>query len=286
MDKPKLDLQAEARLVRDILDGSKSAWHEFIERYSGIIYSVARRHMYSEDRVRDAYVDCLRALYTTKLAQYQEGIRLAPWIATIARRMCIDQLRHELGRSARPRGLKNLSEEDQEVFRSYYVEGQPFGSVLEQLQRDRPEFEAAHLASALRRIENSISDESLRRIAYDLHANSLGATSGRLVRYFESVRAELGRRQSAANPEYRLLEKEAAEVLVRLRAQLKSLPDEDQIVLTLRFERNMSAKEMEAELGLPSTRRAYSLIDAAIRRLRVLMTQPLGKEEEERGRAS
>ena len=48
-------------MAGDIAAGSINAWHEFIKRYSGLVYSVVRRHLLTDD---DDEIRSARVRYT------------------------------------------------------------------------------------------------------------------------------------------------------------------------------------------------------------------------------
>jgi DNA-directed RNA polymerase specialized sigma24 family protein len=124
------------------------------------------------------------------------------------------------------------------------------------------------MLASLQNIEARVDDRSLRRLAYDLHAQSSGASSGRLLAYLDHVREEFKLYEGAHRPEYHLLEREARRTLDRVRQLIDELPAEDRQVYTLRFERGWTAQRIAEELGLPDARGAYTLVDRIVRRLR------------------
>ncbi|MGH7731200.1 MAG: sigma-70 family RNA polymerase sigma factor, partial [Candidatus Eiseniibacteriota bacterium] len=184
------------------------------------------------------------------------------------RSQVLDHLRRRFGRRHPPEGLRRLPRCDREIFRRYYVEGQSFADVLHALQVDEPAWNDMRLFSALRRIEGKIGDRWLRRLAYDLHAQSTGAASGRLVAYLDHVRDEFKLNEGAHSPDYHLMEREAQAVVERLRTFLAALPAREQTILSLRFERGWSARRIAEELGLSGPRAAYTVLDRIVRGLR------------------
>ena len=67
------------------------------------------------------------------------------------------------------------------------------------------------------------------------------------------------------------MEKEVTVAAARVRALLSELPAEERRVLELRFDRGLTVREISKKLKLGGQRRAYTVIDRAIRRLRILM---------------
>jgi len=256
--------------VREILNGSSEAWRAFLNRYSGLIWAVIRRYLPAResDDANTVFADLLTRLYRTKFATYEGRASLATWLTLVARAETVDHLRHRFGRRMLPRGLKTLSEIERSIFRMYYVEGRGFREVLAELRRLDPSWNVQRLLDSLRNIEAQVDDRSLRRLAYDLHAQSSGASSGRLLAYLDHVREEFKLHEGAHRPEYHIMEREARNVLERIRAMIEELPAADRYVYTLRFERGWTAQQIAEELGLADSRGAYTLVDRIVRGLR------------------
>ena len=239
------------------------AWHRLVERHSAVIHSVLRRYLQDEEEVRDAYVDTLERLYKGQLARYEGRSSLSTWLVFVARSAALDRLRSRLGRRELPAGVKDLSEREREIFRRYYFEGQSFEAV-----RHWAALPADELAEILGRIEATLSRRSLRRYAYDLHASSVGAASGRLLEFLDHLREEHAGRLSEREPDYALLEKEARATTRRVRALIERLPEAERRILTLRFDHGLSARQIAESMGLEGQRQAYTQVDRALRRLR------------------
>jgi RNA polymerase sigma factor (sigma-70 family) len=79
-------------LVRDAASGDKSAWDELVERYSGLVWAVARGH-------RLAHADAADVFQTTwlrlveHLARLREPEHLGGWLSSTARHEALRMLR-------------------------------------------------------------------------------------------------------------------------------------------------------------------------------------------------
>jgi len=270
------DRDADLALVRDIRAGSAAAWNLFLERYLGLMSAVIRRYLPGQGREghRAVVADLLGELYGEKLDTYQGRSSLSTWLTLVARTVAVDQLRRRFGRRAVPRGLKRLGNAEKKVFQLYYMDGLSIGEVLRQLGRSDPTWSVNRLLAVLDRIEREVDDRSLSRIAYDLHAQSTGAASGRLLAYLDHVRAEFQLEEGAHRPEYHIMEREARHMVERLRAELADLPEQERRIYTLRFERGWSAQQIAEELGLADTRSAYTLIERLKRLLKRRLQRP------------
>lgn len=113
--------------------------------------------------------------------------------------------------------------------------------------------------------------QSLRFEPARRQATAVAAESGRLLAYLEQQRVENEERMWAQNPETLRLEREALAATHRIRAAIANLPAADREVLALRFERGFSARQIARHLGLSSQRRAFTILDATLRRVRRAM---------------
>lgn len=267
-------------VARAILSGDEATWTSFVERYSPLIRAVIRRYVRSRDRevARTIYADTLEAIYKRKLRTYEGRAALSTWTALVARTEVMDHLRRSFGRHELPRAFHRLDEKDQLIFRLYYVEGRDFEDVKHLLSSRDPSWTAVRVAASLQRIEDRLNDGWLRRVAYDVHAQSTGAASGRLLEYLDHVRAEYKQNQGGHSPEYHLMEREARRTVSHVRAVLDRLPPAEKKLMVLRFERGWSARRIADELGLRSPRNVYTVIDRIIRRLRRMFGPRRGEQ--------
>jgi RNA polymerase sigma factor (sigma-70 family) len=167
--------------------------------------------------------------------------------------------------------LEQLSETERLILRLYYVEGKSFEEVRHRLMDLDVQIDRDGLIDALRRIDQHIDSRTLKRYAYDLHAVSVGAISGRLLEFLDWWRGEQEALRRDRNPEQELIEKEARQLAADVHTLLDCLPEEEREVLSLRFDKEWSAKRIADELGIPGARRVYTIVDRGLRRLRSLI---------------
>ena len=88
----RLDPDDTGQLVRGAADGDEVAWRGLVDRFSGLVWAVARAHRLASADAADVY-------QTTwlRLAEHIRGIdhpdRIGAWLATAARRECLQSLR-------------------------------------------------------------------------------------------------------------------------------------------------------------------------------------------------
>jgi DNA-directed RNA polymerase specialized sigma24 family protein len=230
--------------------------------------AVLRRYLFDEDELRTVYVDVLAKLRRGQLATYAGRSALTTWLTLVARGAAADHLRHRFGRREDPAGLEQLDDRAREVFRLYCVEGLDYEDVRLRLRESGRLGADESLAEILADIEARLTGRTLRRIAWDLHATSVGAASGRLLEYTQVMREERRRRGDEEQPDAALLAREAAATVARIRELMADLPEEERRILELRFDAGWTADRIAEELGLPGRRRVYTVADRALARLR------------------
>lgn len=259
-------------LIQEILDGSTVHWHAFVDRYSGLIYSVIRRQLFAEeeDEIRGVFTDVLDALYNGKLAEYEGRAELSTWLIVISRGKALDYLRKRDGRRKLPQAHDQLSPLEQQVFRLHHVEGLSFEAVIHTLASAGQRVTADDIANAVIRIDAIMDPHYLRRLEYESRAPSMGVVSGRLLNFLTEMRVRYDRPRSDT-PDNALEIKELEEMGARVRAMLAEMPDEAREVMRLRFDEGWTARRIADEMGLGSQRRVYTIIDRVIRTIRKRM---------------
>ena len=83
---------ATARLVSRAADGDQDAWEQLVERYSGLLWAVARAHRLTPVNAADVVQTSWLRL-VEHLAEIRNPDGLGAWLATTARRECLRALR-------------------------------------------------------------------------------------------------------------------------------------------------------------------------------------------------
>jgi RNA polymerase sigma factor (sigma-70 family) len=87
------DMAEVAFLVHAAADGDRAAWDALVDRYNGLVWSVARSHRLSTVDASDV-VQTTWLRLVENLGRLQEPERVGAWLATTARRECLRTLRH------------------------------------------------------------------------------------------------------------------------------------------------------------------------------------------------
>jgi RNA polymerase sigma factor (sigma-70 family) len=80
------------QLVRDAADGDQAAWNRLVERFNGLVWSVARGHRLDSADASDV-VQTTWLRLVENLGRLQEPERVGAWLATTARRESLRTLR-------------------------------------------------------------------------------------------------------------------------------------------------------------------------------------------------
>lgn len=193
-ERPGIDDQAVAALVRAASGGDAAAWRALVARFSGLIWSVVRAYRLSNADAADVF-------QTTwlRLAEYLDRIdnpaRVGAWLATTARRESLRVARA----SARtiPLGELSLTEigeaDDQSPERALLEREQQ----VQEVQRARLVWAEFHQLSdrcqQLLRVLMAVPPPSYVEVAaaLDMPVGSIGPTRGRCLR---QLREKLARR--------------------------------------------------------------------------------------------
>lgn len=265
------EFAADHDLVGRILAGSEADWHEFIDRYSGLVYSVLRRYLFQDEEIQDVWVKVMDRLIKGALNGYEGRSKLSTWLVFVARSTVFDHLRSVRGRREEPAGLEDLDERERLVFDRFHQQGRTYEEVRHELAESGRLADGESLAGILAAIEDRISVRVLRRIAWDLHAGGAGVASGRMLEFMEAAARESRERSGSITPEMELFRKETQDTLDRIRELMQELPEQERKVLELRFDDGWPARRIADELELSGQREVYTIVTRATRTLRRLL---------------
>ena len=88
-----LALVADADLVARCREGDQEAWSELVNRFSRYVYAITSRvYSLSSSDAEDVFQEVFARTYE-HLDELRDDTAVRPWIATLTRRLCVDQLR-------------------------------------------------------------------------------------------------------------------------------------------------------------------------------------------------
>jgi len=263
--------EADLALVEAVASGCLHSWHGFLNRYSGLIHSVLRRHLFAEDEddIRTVFVDVLETLYRGGLSKYRGESRLSTWLVVFTRNRALDKLRERRGRRRHPKGYELFDELTREVFRLYFVERLPLPVTVHELRwRGVSGADADGIVASIQRLEETLDRRYLESLEDECHARLSGVDSMRMLRYLINLRCEFEGRTAGDRPDALLVEEESAEIAEKVKQELSYLAADERKVVFLRYARGWSARRIAERLGLKNQRKAYLVIEKAVRKLR------------------
>lgn len=264
-------MQDQLILVHEVSSGCLEAWRTFLLQYSGLIFSVARRHLPTEveDDVRTVSVEILKQLYEGDLAKYKGTTQLSTWLFVYVKRRALDYWRAKHGRYREPVGLSRLKDIDREVLKLYYIERMSLEIVIQSLNWNGQEITADDVIDSILRIENTLDRRYLSRLESEYQARLSKIASVGLMKYMCHLRIEFETQTVGNMADHTLIEREAYELTQRVRTLVSNMSDMERRIIELRFNHRKTAKEISDLLNMNEPRKVYKIVDRVIHKLRV-----------------
>jgi len=259
------------RRVSEILDalGSSApedAWSVFLESYAPLLLQVARLLERDPDSASDCFLyicELLRAKSFRRLRKFDPhgSASFETWLRAVARNLCLDWRRREFGRHRPFKAVERLSAFDQEVFRLIHLEHVSQEDAAEILRDPLVDSRSA-IASSLGRISRLLTPRQLWL---------LSSQHTQLEQLSELE--ETGREVSEAlpSPEEKAIFRQRDQMLMTALARL-SPPD--RLLLRLRFEQELTLREIAGLAGLKDAQSADRKISEVLQKIRVELGKP------------
>jgi len=260
--------------IDDLLDqlrspASQEAWAAFLERYSSILLEVVRLFERHEDAVGDCFLFICEQLSRDdfrRLRRFRPDgpARFTTWLCAVARNLCLDWHRREVGRHRVFASVGRLSALDQQVFHCLFVELLPVEEAFLKLRPGFPQITVEHEREGADRVQSALTPRqrwllTLRRARA---AVSRTASLGQGDESVWDVPSEM------PNPEtWAALQEERAALLTAM----SSLSARDRLLVRLRFERELTLEEIARLTHLDNAQSADRRIQEAVEKLRAAM---------------
>lgn len=259
----------------------QSAWQEFLTEYSPLLYHAAQTFTRDGEDASDCFVFLCEHLAKNgfrRLLRFnpQGTASLPTWLRVVARNLCLDWHRKVYGRTRPFKNVQRLSAMEIEVYRCRYEHNLTREEALRHLQTTWPGLNERQLLEIEERLEDSLN--SLQRWILSSR-NSAGTVSTGLPSEGEDEGQEPEAADLSANPETVVSQ---AEQRRQLRESLAALSEEDQLLLRLRFEDELSLDEISQTTGQGDAQRVHRRLGAILEKLRFRMTGHEGRKK--RGR--
>jgi RNA polymerase sigma factor (sigma-70 family) len=251
-----------------LLSGADSSlgWEEFLAEFSPILQQVIVLSATDPDTQGDCFVFVCEQLARNRFRRLRKfdcsgRASFATWLRAVVRNLCIDWHRKNGGRF-RPFGwVSNLGSLDQHVFRCVYEQHRSIAHTF------------ACLAPVIPGLTVSSVEESADRLAARLSPRERWLLSSRQVRVEsldtngEDGFAMFDIPDLMPDPEHASLDRERYRALA---VAISALPPDDQLLLRLRFEQDLTLAEIARVAGLKDAQ-------TADRKIRTVLDQVRGR---------
>src|SRR3954462_15986968 len=107
----------DAQLVARCRQGDQAAWNELVERFSRYVYAICvQAFRLSSHDAEDVFQEVFARVYQ-HLERLRSDAAIWPWIAPLARRLCIDRLRADSREGPAAEGVPDEGDADEELAR-------------------------------------------------------------------------------------------------------------------------------------------------------------------------
>jgi len=241
---------------------AENAWNEFLEEYGSLILYVVRQHERDDDRVNDCFLYVCEKLSLDRfrrLRRFQpDGPAQFPtWLSVVVSNLSIDWRRKEFGRLRPFRAITKLPALDQLVFRSTFEGRMTFQECWHALQPQFPDLTEERLSDVVAHLHSVLTPRqhwllSIRR--RELRSFSEPTSSG-------ENRASREPEDPGPGPETLTQLEQERTTLLRAMSQLTSF---QRVLLRLRYQDDLTLKEVARLTGLGDPFRAKRQIQAAL----------------------
>lgn len=251
--------------------GHERAWDEFLNGYAPLILQVVHLFERDQDRIDDCFVFVCEQLKRGDLKRIRRFDTDGPasfstWLRTVVRNLCMDWRRKRFGRPRLYRSIARLPALEREVFHCIHIRRLSETEAFHTVKALHPSLTRIQLAECLTHIETALSPRQ----------SWLLTTSHPMLKSLSSSRRDSdlpGRESEVRDPE-RGPEEETArrEILASLREALNHLPSQQRLLVRLRFEQELSFKQIAHLTRLGSPLKAQRALQKAVAAIREEMT--------------
>lgn len=240
---------------------SEAAWELFIARYRGLIVSVVRRTLDSDEDAEDVVAEACAILSSDKLnrlARHSDSgkARFSTWLVTVVQRIAIDWIRHRDGRRrvTTPEGLSRIQNEIFDALirrRCSHVEA--YELIRQRLSGDLP---FAKFMNEVRATFTRLEEMSGKTVAH----------------YFPGPPAQI--EQAGLDPDDAAVMNESA---AKVNAAMQRLEPDERLAVHLFVIDELPAADVAKIVGWPNAKAVYNRVSRALSGLRRELSQ-LGVE--------
>ena len=260
--------------VEDILrqlgsDRPRDAWVQFLEEYSPILLQTIRHFERDPDHVSDCYLFVCQQLCRDRFRRLRRfrvdgSARFSTWLRAVVRNLCLDWHRQAMGRGWIFDSVAALAPADQEVFRLVFEQGASEDEVFPRLSARFPGWTRPQLAESVERIASALTPRQrwLLSVRLGRFGEGRGPAKGDVEE--DSHPVEL-LPDGVPSPESQAMRGQESK---RLRQAMDRLAADDQLLLQMRFEQELTLEQVARIMGLENAQAADRRIREVLKRLR------------------
>ena len=257
----------DRQILNRLASGDREqAWSEFLELYSPLILQVVHHFETEEDRAGECFLFVCDQLSTNecrRLRRFEPAgpAKFSTWLRVVARNLCLDWRRKEIGRPRVFRSVARLGVLDQQVFDCIFQCGMSLRETLLSLQGSYPKLTEEQVSDSVQRVRESLTSHQLwllctRRPKVQSLERDVATEDGVVATQIADPNpnpetlAEIGERRSA------------------LTCALSRLEKGERLLLGLRYEQGLTLEQVARLAGLGNAQRADRRIKEILTRLR------------------
>jgi RNA polymerase sigma factor (sigma-70 family) len=241
----------------------QSAWSEFLERYSGLIYHVVLTFDRDPDRSGNCYLFVCEQLSANDFRRVRKfnpvgAASFSTWLCAVARNLCLDWHRKEHGRHRVFGSVAQRSAADQMLFELVFRQGFSIEEAREELGRRGIGLSFAEAEEKISELHRCVSSRQLWLL-------SCGNGAADSIHSGDEGVLALEPADPAPDPEALAMLRETH---AQVSAALASLSDSDRLLVRLRYQEGLTLQQVAKLVGLKDAQTADRRLRDIIEQLR------------------
>jgi RNA polymerase sigma factor (sigma-70 family) len=275
---PRAGMPDIAKLLRRLRSANaQAAWEDFLLEFSSVLFQMANAFVRDEDEAADCFVyiceQFTRDRFRRLLQFKPEGpASFTTWLRVVARNLSFDWRRKKYGRIRPFKSVQSLSPLELEAHRLLHERGLSREETLQQLLVVWPHVTMDKLGE----IESKIADSLSSRQRWILSTRKQRESAAITTDYEEGTTEEaIPAIDAGPTPETLAVDHQQR---ARLSRCLGLLPPIEQLIVRLRFEDELSLKEIGRLTGLGDPLRVHRRLASILETLRIAMAEKNGRK--------
>ena len=257
-------MENDAQLIERFRQDPEGGYDELLRRFTRMMLHMIGRFMRDPDETMEVYTSIcerLRGDDFRALRRFNPGSELTPWLSVVVANACRDRFRRQRATSVPLSVLKKLDERERLVFRYYFQEHLAHEDISEVVTHQHGVLcTPLEVLRAVEKINGLLSAKKRWFLLTALNANRAHLS-------IEELR-EVGIQPAVTRPAELDEALRRKESVGRLNEALDRLPNEDRLMVLLRFEHGMSAPQIAKVMGYENHKYVYTHLRTIIGQLR------------------